>query len=71
MISAYTFHSPVVSKLARLITLCAIFMGVFGPVLAGSDAVSWVVLGIILLGIPHGASDYLVFRLFVKSDQPQ
>jgi len=71
MIPVYTFHSPVVSKLARLITLFAIFLGVFGPVLAGENAVSWVVLVIILLGIPHGASDYLVFRLFVKSDQPQ
>lgn len=71
MVSAYTFHSPVVSRLARLITLLAIFIGVFGPVLAGENAISWIVLVIILLGIPHGASDYLVFRLFVKSDQPQ
>lgn len=42
--------------------LCALL-----PTSEGATGLMWVALALILLGIPHGASDYLVFRSFAAS----
>ena len=68
MVSKSNFQTPLVSGLVRITTLMAIIVGIVAPAWIGKDWLTGFVFALILLGIPHGASDYLVFRLFSKAE---
>lgn len=68
MVSKSNFQTPLVSGLVRITTLMAIIVGIAAPAWIGKELLTGFVFALILLGIPHGASDYLVFRLFAKTE---
>lgn len=56
----------------RIATMMAILGGVFIPTDWISDYVLWFALLLIIFGVPHGASDYIIFqRMLQKGKGPQ